>query len=150
MKCPYCSSENISVLDTRNTEENTVKRRRKCENCLGKFNTFERISDMKLKVSKKNGSIENYNREKVKQGILRSLIKRDYDKEELEKILDNIEIEILTKHNKFIDSKDLGDLIMENLLRLDEVAYIRFASVYNQFNNVDSFVDIIDKIKEKG
>ena len=100
-------------------------------------------------MKKKDGRIEEFNRNKIFQGLLRSLVKRDIDETKLEDMLDNVEREVLNRFNGRIQSQELGSIIMENLLEIDEVAYIRFASVYNKFDSLDSFIEIIRDIKKK-
>lgn len=149
MKCPYCGNFETKVIDSRPySDANSIKRRRECDNCLKRFNTSERIFKLPIKVIKKNGKIEEFSRSKVYQGLHRALVKRDFDSNKVDELIDDIEREILTDYEAKIKSINLGKLIMQKLLYLDEVAYIRFASVYNKFDNLDSFIKIIKEVKK--
>ena len=150
MKCPFCGSDNTKVVDSRNhLDGTTIKRRRECENCEKRFTTYEKIGDLSLRVEKKSGFVELYSREKVFNGIMRALEKRSVDIERVEEILEKIERDILTKYSGTIKSSELGDMIMSYLLKLDEVAYVRFASVYRQFKDVNTFFDELSKLIDK-
>ncbi len=147
MKCPFCGNDNTKVVDSRNhLDGTTIKRRRECESCEKRFTTYEKIGDLSLSVEKKSGLIEAYSREKVFNGIMRALEKRSVDIERVEEILEKIERDILTKYSGTIKSSELGDMIMSYLLKLDEVAYVRFASVYKKFSNLENFLKEIEKI----
>ena len=147
MKCPICGNDNTKVVDSRNhLDGTTIKRRRECESCEKRFTTYEKIGDLSLSVEKKSGLIEAYSREKVFNGIMRALEKRSVDIERVEEILEKIERDILTKYSGTIKSSELGDMIMSYLLKLDEVAYVRFASVYKKFSNLENFLKEIEKI----
>ena len=150
MKCPYCGSDNTKVIDSRSySDGNSIKRRRECEECQKRFTTHEQVVDLTLFVIKKNGEKQLYSREKVYNGIIRAFEKRNINMEKIEEILDKLEREILTKFSGEIKSSQLGDKIVSYLLDLDEVAYVRFASVYKKFDNLDSFVKEIEKIKNE-
>ena len=150
MKCPYCGNYDTRVIDSRaQNAGNSIKRRRECEKCLKRFNTSEKIYNLPIYIIKTNGEIEEYDRNKVYQGIVRSLVKRNYDNSKIDVLIDDIERDILTNYDGKIESSKLGDIIMENLFYLDEVAYVRFASVYNKFDNLDSFLKVIKEIKKK-
>lgn len=150
MKCPYCGNDETKVIDSRAYDSgNTIKRRRGCISCKNRFNTTEKIFNLPLKVIKKNNTKEDYSRHKVREGIRRALVKRDYDELKLENILDGIERKILNEYNGEIQSETLGEIIMNELFYLDEVAYVRFASVYNKFDNLDNFIKTIKKVKIK-
>nr|WP_315045103.1 transcriptional regulator NrdR [uncultured Leptotrichia sp.] len=150
MKCPYCGSDNTKVIDSRSySDGNSIKRRRECEECQKRFTTHEKVVDLTLFVIKKNGEKQLYSREKVYNGIIRALEKRNINMEKIEEILDKLEREILTNFSGEIKSSQLGDKIVSYLLDLDEVAYVRFASVYKKFDNLDSFVKEIEKIKNE-
>ena len=143
MKCPFCGSENTKVIDSRAySDGNSIKRRRECENCKKRFTTHEKVAELTLYVIKKDGTRQSYSREKVHKGIARSLEKRKVDSEKIEEAIDKIEREILTK-------SDLGNIIMSYLLDLDEIAYVRFASVYKKFDSLESFIKEIEKIRNE-
>lgn len=147
MKCPFCGNDNTKVVDSRNhLDGTTIKRRRECDDCEKRFTTYEKIGDLSLSVEKKNGFLEPFSKEKVFNGIMRALEKRSVDIEKVEEILEKIERDILTKYSGLIKSSELGDMIMSYLLDLDEVAYVRFASVYKKFSNLESFLKEIEKI----
>lgn len=150
MKCPYCKEFETKVIDSRyNSEENHVKRRRECIKCKKRFNTSEKITRIAIYVKKSNGKIEEFDREKVYKGLKRALIKRDYDINKLENLVDDIENEVLNYKMNKIPSKEVGQIIMNHLLKFDEVAYIRFASVYNKFETLDSFMKKIKEVRLK-
>lgn len=150
MRCPFCGSENSKVIDSRiYSEENCIKRRRECEKCEKRFTTHEKIVDFSLMVEKKSGVKQPYSRDKIKNGIIRSLEKRNVEIEKVEKMIDKIERIILTEYFGEIKSSDLGNLIISHLLELDEIAYVRFASVYKKFDNLDNFIKEIEKIKNE-
>ena len=148
MKCPFCGSEETKVVDSRTyLDGNSIKRRRECEDCQKRFTTYEKIGDLALYVLKKDGVRQEFSREKAYSSIIRSLEKRKIDKERIEESVDKLEREILTKYSGEIKSSDLGNAIMTYLLDLDEVAYVRFASVYKEFKDLDNFIKEIDKIR---
>ncbi len=150
MKCPFCGSENTKVIDSRSySDGNSIKRRRECEDCEKRFTTHEKVVDLTLYVIKKDHTKQSYSREKVRNGIMRSLEKRKINSEKIEEMIDKIEREILTKYSGKIKSSDLGNIIMSYLLDLDEIAYVRFASVYKKFDNLESFVKEIEKIRNE-
>lgn len=148
MKCPFCGSEYTKVVDSRTyLDGNSIKRRRECEKCQKRFTTYEKIGDLALYVLKKDGTRQEFSREKVYSSIIRALEKRKINREKIEESVDKLEREILTLHSGEIKSSDLGNAIMNYLLDLDEVAYVRFASVYNEFKDLDNFIKEIDKIR---
>ena len=139
MQCPKCSSLNTKVIDSRDYDEKTaIRRRRSCENCNYRFNTFERYETPTFMVEKRESCLEPYNRQKVERGILRALEKRPVESEAISNLIKTLEHKWLS-HGKKISSKVIGQDIMESLLELDQVAYIRFASVYKDFHDIDSF-----------
>ena len=148
MKCPFCGSEETKVVDSRTyLDGNSIKRRRECEDCQKRFTTYEKIGDLALYVLKKDGVRQEFSREKVYSSIIRALEKRKIDRERIEESVDKLEREILTKYSGEIKSSDLGNAIMTYLLDLGEVAYVRFASVYKEFKDLDNFIKEIDKIR---
>jgi len=139
MICPKCKSNGTRVLDSRETDGNrAVRRRRECEDCKHRFTTFERTDVSKFLIVKKDGSRENYDREKLEKGIWIACEKRKITEEQISKILNELE-EKWANSGKEVSSKVVGEDLMEALKGLDEVAYIRFASVYRQFKDIDSF-----------
>ncbi|MGL5055722.1 MAG: transcriptional regulator NrdR [Fusobacteriaceae bacterium] len=149
MRCPYCNSEETKVIDSRvSTEGSAVKRRRECVECERRFNTYEKLEDITLYVKKKSGGREKFQREKIISGLTLAIIKRDVGMEKLQELVDEVEIIIQKLPNNEIGSKELGDIILEKLLLLDEVAYIRFASVYKEFKDLKSFVELIEQVQK--
>lgn len=148
MKCPFCSSESTRVLDSRPTEDNTsIRRRRECEDCGGRFTTYERYERLPFFVIKKDGRRERFSREKVMNGLLRACEKRPISLERLSSIVDSIEDEVTRSGRHEVLSQEVGEMIMAKLKLLDRVAYVRFASVYKEFRDIDHFVDIIKELK---
>lgn len=142
MKCPFCGNPDTKVIDTRTMEDQSaIRRRRYCEKCTKRFTTYERIDSLPLSVIKSNNTREMFDREKLVKGIMMSCNKRPVSVEQIEKIAMDIENAVLNSMRKEIHSKELGEMVMEKLKDLDEVAYVRFASVYKQFKDIDSFVD---------
>lgn len=150
MKCPYCGNLESSVLATRQSEDCTrVKRRRVCDKCKGKFTTNEIIETIPIFVIKKDGSRQEFDREKLLRGLLRACEKRPIERDVLESIVDDIEYSVSSSFDKEISSSELGDIVLEKLRKIDQVAYVRFASVYNDFQDVDSFMEVLKKIKKE-
>ena len=147
MLCPYCSSDETSVLESRDSEDRTVvRRRRECNKCSKRFTTYERVEVIDLKVIKKDGRSEDFNREKIKEGIIKACEKRHCAKEDIELIIDDIEMRLLNRKSTEISSSDIGRMILTRLKKLDKVAYLRFASVFLEFENVGEFKKIIREI----
>jgi len=139
MYCPYCLHEETKVLETRESEEGNTRRRRECEKCEKRFTTYERMETSGLSVVKKDGTIMPYNREKIRNGLLKACEKRPITAEQIEKSVDEIEAKLRRQDETELPSKLIGELVMEKLKKLDKVAYIRFASVYRSFEDVESF-----------
>ncbi|MBI2499603.1 transcriptional repressor NrdR [Candidatus Woesearchaeota archaeon] len=149
MKCPYCYHEETKVIDKRETEEAlATRRRRECLNCQKRFTTYERI-ETDLIVIKKDGRREKFNREKIKSGILKAIEKRPISIGQVDQIIDNIEATLKTKNSSEISSTLIGELVMKKLKVLDKVAYIRFASVYREFEDPSSFLEEIKILTKK-
>ena len=153
MKCPYCNSEESKVVDKRdNPEVNITRRRRECLNdkCIKRFTTYERVENLELTVVKKDGRREPFDRQKVVNGLLKACEKRPVPREAIEKAVDEIEAKLRNHQSTEISSKVIGDLTMKKLMKLDKVAYIRFASVYREFSDIESFLREAEKfIKEE-
>lgn len=142
MKCPYCNTLDTKVLDSRSSEDgSTIRRRRKCEQCQKRFTTFETIELSMPMVIKLDGRREPYQREKIQKGIEKACQKRPVSQAQIERVITNIEKAILDISEKEIKSKEIGHLLMMYLRHLDPVAYVRFASVYRKFTDVDEFVN---------
>lgn len=147
MKCPFCGHDESKVIDSRPAEEgNSIRRRRECLGCQKRFTTYETVERMPLVVIKRDGSRQTFDKIKLINGMLRACEKRPVGLQEIEKIADDIEQELIGKLDHEISSEEVGNLVMERLKDIDEVAYIRFASVYRQFKDVDSFMDILSKL----
>ena len=149
MKCPFCSDPNTKVIETRLLADGTaMRRRRECEGCKRRFTTYERIEEKPMYVLKKNGSIEEFEKEKVLRGILRAVKKRNVKKELIDSAVNEICEEIKNSNKSEVTTHKIGEFIMKKLRDLDEVAYVRFASVYKEFNDLESFLKEIEKIKK--
>jgi transcriptional repressor NrdR len=144
MNCPYCKSDQIRVVDKRDQDtDNVIRRRRECDNCGKRFTTYEHVEKIDAKVTKTNGDVELFDREKLKKSILKSLTK-EVDREEIaEKIVEDIESHILQRKDMTVSSKQLGSMILTRLKRYDKTAYIRYASVYKNFDNLQDFINEI-------
>ena len=141
MRCPYCSSRKDSVIDSRRAKNgSSVRRRRQCLKCKKRFTTYEYVERTPLMVVKKDGRREPFEREKLLNGIMVACEKRPVSVKRVEKVVDDIEKYIERKHDKEVASREIGELVMKHLHALDEIAYVRFASVYRQFRDVGQFV----------
>ena len=149
MKCPECGCDDSKVIDSRPTE-NKVRRRRECIKCGFRFTTYEIIEDIPLMVIKKDNSIEPFDRQKLVDRLCRATVKRPVKLETLENMVDEIAAELKNSLQREITSGKIGELVLHRLKDIDAVAYIRFASVYKDFNDADSFMKIISELKENG
>lgn len=148
MKCPFCLNEITNVIDKRGTGNgDVIRRRRECEKCGKRFTTYERV-EVDLRVIKKDGRREAYEREKVRRGIMKACEKRPVSTEKIEEMVNRIEVILRGKNSAEIDSSIVGDLVMRELKKADKVAYIRFASVYKEFADVQSFEDELKTLKK--
>lgn len=149
MRCPFCGNPETNVLDTREIEEQTVVRRRRvCLKCGGRFTTYERIEEKPILVIKKDGRREPFDRNKLLLGLQRATVKRNIDNEKLEEIIDEILGDIRKQGLSEIRSKDLGMMVLERLRKLDMVAYIRFASVYQEFSSIEEFSKLLSQLEK--
>lgn len=150
MRCCFCSSEDNKVTDSRYlTDQNAIRRRRECLNCGKRFTTYEQIESIPLLVVKKNGEREAFRLEKIKNGMIKALEKRPVSIEEIERVANNIEKEIMATDAREIETKKIGEFVMEALKELDKVAYVRFASVYKQFEDFSTFQEFVQKLSQK-
>ena len=150
MRCPFCSNEDSQVKDSRHTEDNTaIRRRRICDQCGSRFTTFERIQLRDLVVIKSNGQREVFGRDKMYSSLSMALRKRNIDQEKIEKIVNAIVRKLENSGDTEIKSSLIGEYVMEALSHLDQVAYVRFASVYKNFREVKDFEDFLDNLEEK-
>ncbi len=142
MKCPYCGNNDTKVIDSRSAEDNnSIRRRRQCEKCGKRFTTYEKLETMPLMVIKKDNSRESYDRSKIEKGILLSCQKRPVSAAQINKIIDEIENQIFSMEEKEVPTSVIGELVMSRLKDLDEVAYVRFASVYREFKDINAFME---------
>ncbi|MDO5337191.1 MAG: transcriptional regulator NrdR [Eubacteriales bacterium] len=149
MRCPYCNQDNTRVVDSRPVEDtNSIRRRRMCDVCGRRFTTYEMIEAIPLIVIKKDEKREEYDRSKLQGGILRACYKRPVSIEQIDSIVDFIESEIFNMEEREIPSSRIGELVMEKLKNLDAVAYVRFASVYREFKDVNTFMEELKKFLE--
>ena len=147
MRCPFCEHDDTKVIDSRHTEDgHAIRRRRECDSCGKRFTTYEKIEQMILMVIKKDGSREAFDRNKIMNGIIKACEKRPVPMAAIERVVDEIERGLNNMMEKEVESTFIGELIMESLRKLDEVAYVRFASVYRQFTDVNTFVAEIEKL----
>lgn len=150
MKCPFCDFSGTKVLDSRSANENkSIRRRRECEKCTRRFTTFEMVEETPLIVIKKDGSREEFSREKMMRGLIRACEKRPVSIEQLEMIVSEVERQIRNTAQAEVDSREIGEIVMEQLYPVDEVAYIRFASVYRQFKDINMFLKELTQILGK-
>lgn len=148
MLCPYCGFDQSSVLESRDTEDGKVtRRRRECLRCKKRFTTYERVGNIELKVIKKDGRLEDFDPEKVKRGLEKACWKRPVKKEQIQKIVDEIEMRLLNRKSTRIPSKDIGRMVLSRLRRVDPIAYLRFASVYLEIKKLEDFERIIQEVK---
>ena len=151
MKCPYCGYIEDKVIDSRPTDEGSaIRRRRECSKCLKRFTTYEKVESLPLMVIKKDKTREAFDREKLLNGLLRACEKRPVSIDDLEKLVGDIESQIYNSLQREITTHDIGEMVMSRLKNMDEVAYVRFASVYRQFKDINTFMDELGKLlKEK-
>jgi transcriptional repressor NrdR len=149
MKCPFCDSVEDRVLDSRPSQDGTaIRRRRECTNCGKRFTTYEYVEQMPLMVVKRDGRREPYNRQKLLNGILLACRKRPISRAEIEKLIDFVETRLNEDCRVEVSSSELGELVLKQLLSIDPVAYVRFASVYRQFNSPEQFVEELENLKK--
>lgn len=150
MKCPYCSSYESKVIDSRPTDDgHVIRRRRECTACQQRFTTYEKIEEIPIVIVKKDGNRESYNRMKVLNGIIRACEKRPVTMEQMEGLVDHIEARIHSSMEKEVQSELIGELVMSGLKHLDEVAYVRFASVYRHFEDLNTFASELTKLVQE-
>ena len=147
MKCPFCGHENTRVIDSRPADENnSIRRRRVCDDCNKRFTTYEKIETIPLIIIKKDNNRETYDRAKIEAGVLRACHKRPISVDQMSRLVDEIETEIFNREEKEIPSQMIGELVMKKLQDLDAVAYVRFASVYREFKDINTFMDELKKV----
>ncbi|MGE5614483.1 MAG: transcriptional regulator NrdR [Bacillota bacterium] len=147
MKCPFCGYNEDRVIDSRPTEENAaIRRRRECLKCMKRFTTYEKVESVPLMVIKKDKTRQAFDRAKILNGLLRACEKRPVSVDMLEKLVDEIEAQALNTLKREITSEEIGEMVMSRLKEIDEVAYVRFASVYRQFKDINTFMDELKKL----
>ena len=147
MKCPFCSHENTRVIDSRPAEDNnSIRRRRVCDECGKRFTTYEKIETIPLIIIKKHNNREAYDRAKIEAGVLRACHKRPVSAQQITTLVDEVENEIFNREEREIPSGTIGELVMNKLKDLDAVAYVRFASVYREFKDVNTFMDELKSV----
>jgi len=150
VRCPYCNNHNTKVLDSRPINEGkSIRRRRECDSCGRRFNTYEEVEETPILVIKKDGSREEFSREKMLRGLIRACEKRPVALEKLENIVAEIERELRNNLKSEVDSRDIGEMVMERLYEVDEISYVRFASVYRQFKDINVFIKELSDLLRK-
>ena len=154
MRCPFCGEENTKVIDSRGQEDNSViRRRRLCESCGKRFTTYERIDMIPITVIKNDGTREIFDKTKIINGVMKSCNKRPVTAQQIQELADDIENTLMGLGEREVESKQIGNMVMDRLKEVDEVAYVRFASVYRQFKDINTFIDELEKLlveKKKG
>ena len=147
MKCPFCNQDNTRVVDSRPADDNSsIRRRRMCDECKRRFTTYEKVETIPLVVIKKDNSREEYDRSKIEAGVLRACYKRPIPVQKIKELVDNVETELFNREEREIESKVIGEIVMDKLKNLEAVAYVRFASVYREFKDVNTFMAELKKI----
>lgn len=147
MRCPFCGDDNTRVIDSRPADENqAIRRRRQCDECGKRFTTYEKVETIPLIVIKRDKNRETYDRSKIESGVVRSCHKRPVSADEIEACVDSIENKIFSMEIKEIESKQIGEIVMDELKDLDQVAYVRFASVYREFKDANTFMSELKKL----
>ena len=146
MKCPFCGEDNTRVIDSRPADDNSsIRRRRLCDACQKRFTTYEKVETIPLVVIKKDNNREQYDRSKIEAGVLRACHKRPISINQINELVDAVETEIFNREEREISSKEIGEMVMERLKNQEAVAYVRFASVYREFKDVNTFMDELKK-----
>lgn len=150
MKCPFCGHENTRVIDSRPAEDNSsIRRRRVCDECDKRFTTYEKVETIPLIIIKKDNNRETYDRSKIEAGVLRACHKRPISANQINQLVDEVETEIFNKEEKEIQSQVIGEMVMNKLKDLEAVAYVRFASVYREFKDINTFMEELKNVLDK-
>lgn len=148
MFCPYCKGEETKVVDKRdNTETGVTRRRRECISCTKRFTTYERIETISLNVVKRSGKIEEFDREKLKRGIMKAVKKRPITEEMVDELIDDIELKLLNRKSREVKTTEIGEMVLTRLKKMDTIGYLLFASVYRDFDSIGDFESAIDELK---
>lgn len=149
MKCPFCGHDNTRVIDSRPAEDNnSIRRRRMCDECNRRFTTYEKVETIPVIIVKKDNSRETYDRSKIEAGVLRACHKRPISASDIAKLVEEVETEVFNREEKEVSSAVVGELVMNKLKNLEMVAYVRFASVYREFKDINTFMDELKKVLE--
>lgn len=147
MKCPFCNYEDTKVIDSRSQDDNSIiRRRRQCEKCGKRFTTYEKVDTIPITVIKRDGTREIFDKNKLLDGIMKSCNKRSVTMKQMQQLIDDIENILMNSLEREVESKKIGSMVMERLKDIDEVAYVRFASVYRQFKDINTFIDELEKL----
>ncbi len=147
MKCPYCGSENLKTLETRDSLDNTARRRKECSDCGKRFTTYEYVETIELMVRKKNGELERFDLNKIIRGLQKACEKRPVTMEQTQELAENVRQDLMLGGKQEVTSQEIGDLVMKYLKKIDRVAYIRFASVYRQFEEPEDFKRLLQEVR---
>ncbi|MEM3641876.1 MAG: transcriptional regulator NrdR [Candidatus Bathyarchaeia archaeon] len=147
MKCPYCGSENLKTLETRDSTDNAVRRRKECGNCGRRFTTYEYVETVELMVRKKDGRLERFDPNKIVRGLQKACEKRPVTMDQIHELADRVKQDLMAQGKEEVSSQEIGDLVMKYLKSLDRIAYVRFASVYKQFEEPEDFRRILKEVK---
>jgi len=148
MKCPYCGSENIKTLETRDSADNTIRRRKECGNCGRRFTTYEYIETIELMVRKRDGRLERFDLNKIIRGLQKACEKRPVTMEQIRSLAERVRQELMQLGKEEVSSQEIGDLVMKHLKNLDRVAYVRFASVYRRFEEPEDFRRVLQEVNK--
>jgi transcriptional repressor NrdR len=150
MKCPFCHADNDKVIDSRSIPDGyAIRRRRECVRCKRRYTTYERVEEMEMKVVKKNGVREPFDRDKIRRGLAKACWKRPISDQQIEVVVSSVESEIYDRFEDEVDSHAIGEMVMDRLGQLDQVAFVRFASVYREFKDVSDFVEELQPMLKK-
>ena len=150
MICPYCKCVDTKVVDKRDNNESALtRRRRECRACAKRFTTYERIETISLNVLKRSGKVEEFDREKLKRGIMKAVKKREINEQDIDEMIDDIELKLLNRRTTKVKSTDIGSMVLTRLKKIDTIAYLLYASVYRDFNSIEDFEEAINELKQK-
>jgi transcriptional repressor NrdR len=149
MVCPYCKNESLRVVDKRDCTETSVRRRRECEKCTKRFTTYERIEKVTLNVLKRDGKVEDFDREKLKRGIVKAVKKRDLSDEVIDDMITEIEHSLMNKEGQTIRSVEIGEMVLQRLTKLDKLGALLFAAVYKEFQSLEDVQKELERLSKK-
>lgn len=147
MKCPYCGADNLKTLETRDSPDNTVRRRKECAECGKRLTSYEYVETVEIMVKKKDGRSERFDLNKIVRGLQKACEKRPVTMDQIHELAEQVRQDLMLLGREEVNSRDIGDLVMKHLKRLDRVAYIRFASVYKQFEEPEDFKKLLNEVK---